>query len=178
MAVSGKNYRNHLLHADIVLNEKIDELTWLGDDKSSLISVINVYNTLSYKFWPEKVVGWRNQLWKWSCPLKLKLFIWLLLEDKILTWKNLQRRGWSGLGICFMCRSNEESSQHLFVSCPFTILIWKKVKLSLKLENGWNEDKFLECFQNWYFQNNLIRELAAFIFWFIWKDRNKKLFEE
>jgi hypothetical protein len=45
-----ENYRNHLLHAGIVLNEKTDELTWLGDDKSGLISVRNVYNTLSNNF--------------------------------------------------------------------------------------------------------------------------------
>jgi hypothetical protein len=79
--------------------------------------VKNVYTTLS------NTLGWRKHLWKWNCPSKL--FIWLLLEDKILTWKNLQRRGWSGPGLCYMCRTKEDSYKHLFVSCPFTVLIWE-----------------------------------------------------
>jgi hypothetical protein len=61
---------------------------------------------------------------------------------------------------------------------PFTVSIWEEVKRSLKLANGWNGDFVRECFQNWSFQNKSIRELAALICWFIWKDRNKKLFEE
>jgi hypothetical protein len=77
-----------------------------------------------------------------------------------------------------MCRTKEESSQHLFVSCPFTVLIWERVKMSLNLANGWNGVTVIECFQNWSLQNNSIRELAAYICWFIWKDGNKKIFEE
>lgn len=29
-----------------------------------------------------------------QCPLKIKVFIWLLIKNVILTWYNLQRHGW------------------------------------------------------------------------------------
>jgi hypothetical protein len=127
LAMSGKITETYFLHAGIVLKENPDELSWIGDDNTGLISVKNVYNTLSNKFWPGKAEGWRIQLWKWSCPLKIKLFLWLLLENKILTWENLQRRGWYGPGICCLCGTNEESSQHVFVSCPSLFLFGKKL---------------------------------------------------
>ena len=47
-------YRNFLLHDDIVLKVHPDELKWIGDDSFGHISVKNVYNTLSNKFWPGK----------------------------------------------------------------------------------------------------------------------------
>jgi hypothetical protein len=34
-----------------------------------------------------------EKLWHWSLPLKLKNFIWLAANDKILTWDILLRRG-------------------------------------------------------------------------------------
>jgi hypothetical protein len=48
--------------------------------------------------------GWRKSLWSWDCPLKLKLFTWLVAENKILTWENMQRRGFEGPGYCFSVR--------------------------------------------------------------------------
>ena len=35
----------------------------------------------------------RNRvIWKINCPLKCKLFMWLVLVDKVPTWDNLVRR--------------------------------------------------------------------------------------
>jgi len=34
-----------------------------------------------------------NKLWKWKVQLKKKLFIWMAVENKILTWQVLQGKG-------------------------------------------------------------------------------------
>ena len=51
--------------------------------------------------------------------IKIKIFMWLLLKKKILTWDVLQSKGFSGLGRCYFCKSYEESAQHIFVSYSF-----------------------------------------------------------
>jgi hypothetical protein len=98
-------------------------------------------------------------------------------ENKILTWKNLQKRGWVGPGICHLCKGKRESGKHLFVNCPFTISVWNRVKIALKFTNGWNGLTVNECFENWAKQNFDYPTLPTFICWFIWLDRNKTIFE-
>jgi hypothetical protein len=57
-------------------------------------------------------------------PLKIKLFLWLSMEGKILTWDSLQKRGWEGPGRCPLCRKESESITHLFTSCTFARTVW------------------------------------------------------
>jgi hypothetical protein len=121
-----------------LLVDRSDELIWNGGDSSGQISVKNVYEALSNKIWRYKIGGWRRNIWTWDFPMKIKLFIWLLGENKILTWENLQKRGWKGPGMCYLCRVKGETSNHIFVNCPFTISVWEEVKKVLKFNHGWN----------------------------------------
>jgi hypothetical protein len=61
------------------------------------------------KFWYE--------LWEWQLPLKVKVFIWILLEERILTWDNLTKMGFHGPSICVLCKEREENVLHLFGEC-------------------------------------------------------------
>jgi hypothetical protein len=45
-----------------------------------------------------------------------------VIEDKIITWKNLQKRGWVGPGFYHLCKGNQETGNHLF----FTSLLLVK----------------------------------------------------
>lgn len=35
-------------------------------------------------------------MWKSKSLLKVHVFMWLVVKDAILTWKNLQKRAWQG----------------------------------------------------------------------------------
>jgi len=63
---------------------------------------------------------WYTDLWQWKIPLKIKLFVWLLLEQKLLTWDNLVKRGFLGPSMCALCGVEGENAKHLFVDCVFT----------------------------------------------------------
>jgi zinc-binding in reverse transcriptase len=54
-----------------------------------------------------------GSVWKLKIPLKIKLFIWLALQGKILTKDVLLRRGWSGFTYCVFC-TILESFDHIF----------------------------------------------------------------
>jgi len=85
LAKEWEDYQSVLLGAGIQLLEREDELLWAGGDKSGILSVKNLYKALKEIFWHHTIKGWRYKLWKWNVALKLKLFFWLILGNKVLT---------------------------------------------------------------------------------------------
>ena len=49
---------------------------------------------------------WEKSIWHWRIPLKLKIFVWLSLNNKVLTWDNIQRSVSNGSGICILSKGN------------------------------------------------------------------------
>jgi hypothetical protein len=109
-----------LVSAGITLTDCSDTLIWTGGDNSGNISAKNAYDALASKTWLRSTCWWHNSLWNWDIAPKLKLFTWLLLENKILTWEILQQRGWSGPSVCVLCLQESETTLHLPVHCSFT----------------------------------------------------------
>jgi len=104
-----ERYRRSLIGSSIQLITREDELIFTGGDSFGHISVKNVYNALASKIWTKIIGGWRKQIWSLDCPQNIKLFTWLVIEDKIISWKNLQKRGWEGPGISHLCKGKRES---------------------------------------------------------------------
>jgi len=177
LATEWEKFRRDMIGSRVQLLDRPDELNWTGGDKSGKLKVKSVYNALVTKLWKKTIGGWREKLWLWECPQKIKLFVWPVVENKILTWKNLQIKGLVGPGIFHLCKSNWETVKHLFVNCPFTISVWERIKLALTLSIGWNGSLVFECFENWNVRNILCPTLPAYICWFIWLERNKTIFE-
>jgi hypothetical protein len=82
--------------------------------------VRNIYLEVENCKWIYKYGGWCKAMWDWDCSLKIKLFFWLMMENKILSWETLQRRGFIGPGVCKLCMKSTKSTQHLFLECAFT----------------------------------------------------------
>jgi hypothetical protein len=122
--------------------------------------------------------GWRKALWSWSCPLKIKLFTWLVVENKILTWDILQRRGFKGPGRCQLCNQSSESAYHLFVDCSFVTEVWHNISISLSLTARWLGGTLSACFKSWYAQRTLFPCLPDVLCWYLWKERNLATFED
>jgi hypothetical protein len=51
--------------------------------------------------------GWRRHLWQLDLAQKIKFFTWLAIENKILTWDTVQRKGWEGPHIFHLCSKEE-----------------------------------------------------------------------
>jgi hypothetical protein len=150
---------------------------WTGGDQSGLLSVKNVYNALALKFWPQQISTWRRQLWTWDLAYKIKLFIWLALERKILTWDSLQKRGWVGPSICSLCYRDEESISHLFINCPFTLKLWKNLHIAYNLVTNWGGNSLNNCFENWLKVEKVYNTLPIIVCWYLWLERNRCIFD-
>jgi hypothetical protein len=69
------------------------------------------------------VTNMNKQLWKLKVPLKIKIFMWYLKREVVLTKDNLARRNWDGSKQCSFCL-HDESVQHLFFECWYTRFLW------------------------------------------------------
>jgi zinc-binding in reverse transcriptase len=67
-----------------------------------------------------------TSVWALKIPLKNKLFLWMVLHNKILTKDNLIKRGWSGHTSCAFCIFTE-SVDHIFFNCTFITDFWDKI---------------------------------------------------
>ena len=50
-----------------------------------------------------------------------------------------------GPSICALCKKESETIDYLLINCSFTVEIWKKVCLSLKISQSWEGGNFDQC---------------------------------
>ncbi|KAF7811880.1 reverse transcriptase [Senna tora] len=70
--------------------------------------------------------GW---IWKLSCHLRQKFFIWLCYRDALPHNTNLVRRGININAYCPRCGSLLKSIEHIFKSCPISIKFWDLARI-------------------------------------------------
>ena len=111
-------------------------------------------------------------------PLKLKIFLWPCLQNKILTWDNLLRRVFSGHGYCSLCKATNEAITHMFLHYSFIQEVWLEVCNLLKFNDGQEGTYFQSCMYDQFNKPMKYKELPLFIIWYIWKARNQSIFED
>ncbi|XP_044450625.1 arginyl-tRNA--protein transferase 2 isoform X1 [Triticum aestivum] len=115
-------------------------------------------------------------LWKSKSTMKIKVFGWLLLSDRLNTRNMLKRRHYN-IGDdhdCILCGLHiEETVEHLFFECQFTQPCWASFGLSWQ-QGGTRLQNVEVAKETWarpLFMGTFL--LAA---WSIWKERNNKHF--
>jgi ribonuclease HI len=107
--------------------------------------------------------------------LKLKCFMWLSLENKLLNQDNFQKRGGIIVNGYILCGADLEYVGHLLVDCPFTGVVWWKVVSVSNIYDNWG----MYGFYNWIKKHKKLstRDLAGLVSWNIWKLRNSIFFK-
>jgi hypothetical protein len=127
LALEQDNYKRSLQASDISISNSIDELIWTGGDSTGILNTKNVYEAIISTKNFQLIKDWRKRIWKGNIQLKIKLILWLAVEDKVLTRKILQQRGWLGPEMCHLCKNASEDNAHLFIHCNFTKQTWIKI---------------------------------------------------
>ncbi|WVZ51083.1 hypothetical protein U9M48_002262 [Paspalum notatum var. saurae] len=96
---------------NINLSEENDTFKWRLH-KNGIFSVKSMYNNLIL----DNTIPVTCDLWKLRIPLKIKIFLWYLRTEVILTKDNLAKRRWQGSTKCCFCHA-DETIQHLFFDC-------------------------------------------------------------
>jgi hypothetical protein len=120
-----------------------------------------------------------KRIWRAKIPLKIKLFMWLVFQNAILTKDNLLRRGWSGDEKCMFC-SCDESITHLFFECSMAKYVWSMVAMVVgadcrptTFEQFWVWVKKIMPMAGKYHMVGL-----AGICWALWRTRNNVCIED
>jgi hypothetical protein len=107
------------------------------------------------------VVPHNSYIWKIKISLKVKVFLWLLYKEAILTKDNLVKRNWHGNEMCSFC-SNDKIIQHIFFDGALAKFIWRLIYLVSGLANpnnirhmfgawdAWLQLKYQVDFSCWY----------------------------
>jgi hypothetical protein len=91
------------------LGQQKDKSIWVWERHKSF-SVKSMYAHMC-----EGEAGDSNKrIWKAKIPLKIKVFMWLINQNAILTKDNMLKRNWQGDQYCKFC-SRDESINHLFL---------------------------------------------------------------
>ena len=113
-------------------------------------------------------------LWSFSIPSKIRCFICLVVENRILTWDNLLKRGWKGPGVCVLCRHGEDSVQHLFIDCIMTKRVFSTICEQFYFPPliKCSASSYLELWYKSLSAHSVFSYLPLFIYWSVWKMRN------
>jgi hypothetical protein len=171
------NFTKGLVNVGIKLNDEEDNLMWSWDTKQGQVNAKLAYEVQVMEDMGEEPKFWYSKIWRWQIPLKVKLFVWLLLEQKILTWDNFLKRDFQGPSIYVLCKESEESLLHLFGDCSFIKNIWKTITKELKLVNSWQGGIFENSLLNWTKKKENWNEMPCLICWEVWKHKNLLIFE-
>ena len=158
----------------VQLSEVPDRFVWKLTT-NGLFSVKSMYEDLMNDHTPYL----RKYLWKLKIPLKIKIFMWFLSNKVLLTKDNLVKRNWTGCTKCVFS-GEQETVEHLFISCPLARLIWRTVNFTYDLPSP---TSVTNMFGNWL--NGVDRKSKARIrigvsalCWSIWRCRNDIIFNK
>ena len=85
------------------------------------LDVINSSSIPSYK-----------HVWNVKVPLRVKVFMWFVHKQVILTKDNLVKRNWTGSTRCSFC-DRDENIKHLFFDCPLAKVLWRSVQVAFNI---------------------------------------------
>ena len=120
-------------------------------------------------------------LWASNSPLKTKLTFWLEANNKFLTWENLRKKGFQGPGLCPQCKSENESTSHLFGSCSFAGHVWNNATRTLtQTRLNIAVGSWVQRAKEWW-GNEAVCNHSAFptlFIYTIWETRNRAIFKD
>ena len=87
-------YTSYLEGARIRLNSCIDCMTWDYNQNDGSVNVKLIYDCIIHSSLHPNASPLLTLIWSCNLSMKIICFIWLTLHNKVLSWDNLQKRGW------------------------------------------------------------------------------------
>jgi hypothetical protein len=139
---------------------------WTADGRYSSKSAYEMQFRGTYCTFNTKAIWWVK------AEEKHRLFVWLLVQNKILTVDRLQVRNWSCDPICRLCDQEPETAQRLCLHCVYAQEVWHLV-------SGWSKAGgiWLSVEDRRWKHARLLAALLIYTCWNLWKERNRRVFE-
>jgi exonuclease III len=118
------------------------------------------------------------EVWGAKLPLKIRIFLWMLWHDRVLTGEQMRIRKSTKSEKCKYC-GKLETRNHLFFNCNISKMIWVWVRVSMRwTERPTSMQSFEDKLGAGLGQNNKFALLfiLASVGWSLWKTRNDWIF--
>lgn len=154
--------------------EERDEVRWAWESNGQY----SVRSAYAAKFVGREVVPYAEFAWG---SRQCHFFAWLAMRDRCWILDQLQRRGLPHQDACPLRDQEDETINHILISCVFTRTVWTTV-WSAPGKPEWtpsSNDTIVEwCnnFQGSHEECREIRAVAMLVMWELWKHRNAIVF--
>lgn len=129
-------------------------------------------------------VSWAKIVWHKAFVLRFSTCIWRLLHGKIITYDTLKEKGWRLASKCCFCANNEETRNHIFVSCKTTTWLWTAIflKFGKRRNRATYVQELVEAFSSEFKGMGLCSTIANLALcsgiYNLWKAINKMVFHD
>ena len=157
---------------DVQLAQRPDSLSWKltrnGEFtvKSMYLDVIN-----------SSSIPLSKHVWNVKVPLRVKVFMWFVHKQVILTKDNLTKRNWTGSKRCSFC-DQDENIKHLFLDCPMAKVLWRTVHIAFNITPPNNINTLFGTWLDGIDSETArhIRVGVCALLWAVWNCRNDLVF--
>ncbi|CAN1328315.1 Putative ribonuclease H protein At1g65750 [Linum perenne] len=104
-----------------------DTWSW-GEEPNGKLSIRTAYCLILDLNNQSSVLNWKC-VWSWRGPSRIQYFLWLVLQNKLLTNAERKRRHLTDNNSCPRCNSHEESVSHVLRDCQFAANVWSALNL-------------------------------------------------
>ena len=124
------------------LNSEKDKVTWVLE-KSGWFTTKSMYRWFLHRGVLNKRLC---RIWKCRLPVKIKMFLWQISNNRLPTGAELKKRNWRGSAVCNICETSE-TADHIFFSCVMAKFVWSCFKEAL----GWDRipASWQDLLDNW-----------------------------
>jgi hypothetical protein len=151
-----------------------DSVKWILE-KNGCFSTASLYREL---FFPGVVNKWMMSIWRAGLPLKIKIFLWQICNDKIQSAEQLKKKNWSGPLECKLCSEVESTKHFFFLNCALAKFSWSLFNDALE----WGslpetlDDIHCKLVEGSNRENGLFVFLFGCLAWSLWLIRNDLIF--
>ena len=173
-----------LLHNVTLQVDRADRRLWRLET-SFVYTVSSAYNFITANVLVDLVEP-ESSLWHKDVPLKVVLFAWRLLQDRLPTKDNHYRRNLIDIDalLCIGDCGEVETSSHLFLNCNLFGSIWnfvlKWIGVSFVLPGDASSHYYQFSFTGGAAKTrrSILQVIWLATVWEIWKERNNRIFND
>ncbi|WZZ66780.1 hypothetical protein YC2023_078150 [Brassica napus] len=179
------SHQNRLRLATVVIDEVTgarDRMSW-GESKDGIFSVKSAYAFLTRDDLPRpNMEALFARVWRVMTPERVRVFLWLVSHQVIMTNMERKRRHMSDNGMCTLCRNGNETILHALRDCQAAAGIWRRLMAPSRYQRFCNQPLLEWLYENLAQDSTAGGDkwptLFALTVWWCWKWRCGYVFGE
>ena len=160
--------------------EAIDEVYWNGSPSGGF-TLGSAMKLVQANAETELAIdkNWK-EIWQLAVPQRIRFFMWLSYQDRIMTNGNRFIRHLTDDPRCYVCGEVEENTLHILRECPVAKILWRKLGVQVEAVQ-WKVNLKTWFAVNFRGADMLNSEEWSRMFtvtcWWLWKWRNERCFQ-